>query len=133
MNANQTTITPSRKDTRRRRHETNRKERKRKARLRRRGAAQIRDELLQEDPHCWFCGLELSPGIATFDHLVPICLGGETSRSNGVLACANCNETKSDLPAELLVCRIQRGAGIVRLWHVPGIQLVPTFVEAPLK
>ena len=114
-------------------HKTNRKQRKSKQRRRRKLAAQMRDEMLQEDPHCWFCGLELSPGLATFDHFVPTSCGGETSRSNGVLACANCNETKSDLPAELLLCWIPRGAGIVRLWHVPGIQTFPTFLEAPLK
>ncbi len=112
-------------------HKTNRKQRKNKSRRQRALAAQMRDEMLQEDPHCWFCGLELSLGTnATFDHFVPHCRGGKTSRSNGVLACIDCNATKADLPAELFLCWISRGAGIVRLWDVPGVQLNATLEDS---
>ncbi len=105
--------------------------RKRRMNRRRRLRRQLRDQLLQEDPHCWFCGLELSLGTnATFDHFVPHCRGGATSKSNGVLAWADCNETKADLPAELFLCRLPRGAGIVRLWDVPGVQLNATLEDS---
>lgn len=106
--------------------------RKKRARRRKRSVRQWRDEMLQEDPHCWFCGLELVPGNATFDHFVPHCRGGETSRINGVLACNACNETKSDLPAELLLCRLQRGAGVIRIWEFSGVQLIPIFFESTM-
>ena len=86
-----------------------------------RRAKHIRRERLEADPHCWFCGVRLGPQTSTLDHLVPRSRGGQTTRSNTVLACRACNDTKSNLPADLFVCRLIRGTGILRLWEVPSV------------
>ena len=101
------------KDHIRRKRTLQQKRRKKKSR-------KIRNQLMQVDPCCWFCGLTLLPRKATFDHLIPHSKGGDTSEENGVLACKECNRTKADLPADLLVCRLGRGCGILRVWDIPG-------------
>lgn len=44
--------------------------------------------------HCWYCGQRLRAEEGTVDHLHPITLGGESTYSNCVLACATCNNAK---------------------------------------
>jgi len=103
---------------------TRKRTRQQRSRRRRiRTSRTIRKELMRDDPCCWFCGACLLSGQATFDHFVPHSKGGETSKANGVLACNACNDTKADLPAELMVCWQRRGAGIVRVWDVPGVRI----------
>lgn len=66
-----------------------------------------RQRLLEADPFCFYCRRKLwkpSPdgdGIlpnkyATIDHLLPLSRGGTDAGANIVLACFNCNGSKSD-------------------------------------
>ena len=81
----------------------------------------IRAGLLEQDPHCWFCGRYLMAEFATLDHFRrPHSRGGTESPDNVVLCCQPCNNTKSTLPPEFFACKPQRGAGIVRIWEIPG-------------
>ena len=49
----------------------------------------------QQKAQCVFCG---SPQVARWDHLVPINNGGETVIGNMVPACAQCDDSKRDVP-----------------------------------
>ena len=49
----------------------------------------------QENPECVFCG---SPDVKRWDHLVPIKSRGETVIGNMVPACAQCDDSKRDMP-----------------------------------
>jgi 5-methylcytosine-specific restriction endonuclease McrA len=68
--------------------------------------------LLQADPHCWYCGRELSEDTATFDHFIPRSRGGRNALFNGRLACQRCNARKADHLPELIVCPLLRGVGL---------------------
>ncbi len=37
---------------------------------------------------------------ATFDHVIPVCRGGDSWPENMVLSCHRCNSEKGDMPAE---------------------------------
>lgn len=57
--------------------------------------------LCRDNHHCQYCGLELSYGESTIDHVVPRSQGGETSWENVVIACHPCNRRKGGrTPAE---------------------------------
>ena len=49
----------------------------------------------QENPGCVFCGTQ---DVKRWDHLVPIKRWGETVIGNMVLACAQCDDSKRDVP-----------------------------------
>jgi hypothetical protein len=49
----------------------------------------------QQTAQCVFCG---SPKVERWDHLVPIKDGGETVIGNMVPACAQCDDSKRDVP-----------------------------------
>lgn len=56
----------------------------------------LRRQVLAEEPHCRIC---LATGKITrasvLDHVVPLCLGGPTIRSNVQPACEPCSASKS--------------------------------------
>ena len=45
---------------------------------------------------CHYCGRKLTRAIATFDHVVPLSLGGRDDFSNMVWCCRRCNHSKSN-------------------------------------
>lgn len=45
-------------------------------------------------PDCHYCGIALTQGTRTRDHVVPRALGGPTKRDNLVPACSPCNWAK---------------------------------------
>lgn len=53
-------------------------------------------QLLQEDPHCIWCGCTLTERTATWEHKVPLSMGGTNDRSNLALACKPCNNERGD-------------------------------------
>jgi 5-methylcytosine-specific restriction endonuclease McrA len=63
---------------------------------RRRRLARIKHELLDEDPHCYYCGVRLTAASATLDHALPRSKGGRDDKSNLCLACEPCNNDKGD-------------------------------------
>ena len=62
---------------------------------RRRGATQFctKEEWveLRKGTACAWCGCLLHQAFTHVDHIVPLCQGGEHTRDNLVLSCANCN------------------------------------------
>ena len=50
---------------------------------------------------CAYCGQRVHPKALTMDHKIPIIRGGESTRSNCVPACLECNKNKQNLPAEV--------------------------------
>jgi 5-methylcytosine-specific restriction protein A len=50
---------------------------------------------------CHYCGCTVSPKELTMDHLVPLALGGLSTKNNLVPSCKDCNnKKKSMLPLE---------------------------------
>jgi 5-methylcytosine-specific restriction endonuclease McrA len=55
---------------------------------------------------CWYCGTELPKGAArfdkagTFDHLLPLSRGGDSTEANLVAACRSCNSQKGSKTVE---------------------------------
>jgi hypothetical protein len=64
--------------------------------------------LLQIDPHCHYCGVELDSFTATIDHKIPRSKGGKNNKGNRVLCCRRCNTLKGDMDYEEFI-RIRRG------------------------
>lgn len=52
----------------------------------------LRRRVLREEPTCRACGRERS---AVADHVVPLCAGGRTERSNMQGLCARCHNRKT--------------------------------------
>ena len=58
---------------------------------------------------CFYCDKEVSlklknhPDSATVDHIVPQSKGGRNQAHNYVMACKECNESKSDKPLVVFV------------------------------
>ncbi len=55
-----------------------------------------RARMLQNDPHCIYCGKELTAETATAEHATPQCQGGLHNPWNLFLACAPCNGERSN-------------------------------------
>jgi len=58
---------------------------------------QLFKTILNRDKCCVYCG---SKTHLTYDHIVPVSLGGTTTYDNLVIACANCNSAKHKNPVE---------------------------------
>lgn len=58
--------------------------------------------LLREETRgtCIYCGIPLTTGAMTYDHIVPRSLGGRSCFENYVLACPDCNVAKDNLPVD---------------------------------
>ena len=62
-----------------------------------------RRRLLAVDPHCRYCGDDLTFRRACLDHVVPKSAGGTNRRSNLVLCCRTCNRMKGSWSAAELL------------------------------
>lgn len=73
------------------------------------GAAhnRIRRQLIAEDPNCRRCG---KPGSHA-DHIVAICLGGETTPENMTLLCAPCSRSKTAQEGNYIRWHVKPKAG----------------------
>ena len=49
---------------------------------------------------CWYCGIQLEPFSFPVDHVVPKCKGGDSSVSNLVPCCGQCNGRKGHKSVE---------------------------------
>lgn len=57
---------------------------------------------------CYYCEGEFAVSELTMDHKIPIIRGGETSRSNVVTSCKECNNKKKYFtPAEMALRRLK--------------------------
>ncbi len=53
---------------------------------------------------CNYCEERFSPAELTMDHIVPVCRGGKSVKSNILPCCKDCNSEKKYLtPAEILL------------------------------
>lgn len=68
----------------------------------------LRRALLASDPHCAYCGDELTLRNSSIDHIVPRAAGGSSEQSNIVLACRRCNFRKADLRSDELLAWTNR-------------------------
>lgn len=50
---------------------------------------------LRSGTHCHWCAIDLHPGFTNIDHVRPLAWGGQHTRDNVVLACANCNQRRA--------------------------------------
>ena len=49
---------------------------------------------LRDKGRCQYCGSLLERGVATYDHVLPRAHGGQTTWTNIVIACLDCNQKK---------------------------------------
>lgn len=80
---------------------------------------------LRDCGECVYCFRKLGPREATYDHLVPVSVGGLTTMVNLAVACELCNTTRGDVRFTLWMRHREaryRGerqwAVWVRLWHL---------------
>lgn len=57
---------------------------------------------------CQYCGVQPGTGDLTIDHVVPRSRGGDTSWTNCVLACLDCNSRKADRTPEQVGLRLKK-------------------------
>jgi 5-methylcytosine-specific restriction endonuclease McrA len=55
-----------------------------------------RERLIVVDPHCKYCGKELTIDNSTLDHIKPVARGGTNHPDNLALACGPCNNKKGN-------------------------------------
>lgn len=55
-----------------------------------------REKLLDQDPHCRWCGCTLTKRTATLDHIVPLGQGGKNEEKNYCLSCEPHNSIRGD-------------------------------------
>ena len=77
----------------------------------------LRQELYDRSTDCHWCGVrvrivptvargqQIPDDMATLEHLVPECRGGEYGLGNMVLACMRCNSVRSNYPTLLYALR----------------------------
>lgn len=58
---------------------------------------------------CKYCGQRIPLGVATFDHVIPKCLGGTGRQTNLVIACVNCNRKKANKPPHVWMNELAQG------------------------
>lgn len=51
---------------------------------------------IRDNGKCRYCGVKLNKANATWDHYIPVSLGGDNSWTNAVLACQSCNMRKDN-------------------------------------
>jgi len=66
--------------------------------------------LLRSAGACWYCGVPLTMGTVTADHVVPVHHGGQAVLDNLVASCRDCNAAKGDKSLEAF--RRQRGGKV---------------------
>lgn len=59
-----------------------------------------RVQALSEAPRCYYCTRPLTRDVLSWDHVVPLCRGGDNGADNKVRACKRCNNRKGPLTAE---------------------------------
>jgi hypothetical protein len=57
----------------------------------------LKVKLLNQSNRCCWCGATLTLATATFEHRVPLSLGGTNDENNLALACAKCNHERGDI------------------------------------
>jgi hypothetical protein len=65
--------------------------------------------LLEKDPHCYYCRCEVDLSNSTLDHLVPRSKGGTGRLDNLVLSCYICNHRKGDKSVEEFLKELNNG------------------------
>jgi len=50
--------------------------------------------------HCQYCGASVPPKELTMDHIVPLAMGGSSSKGNIAACCKACNNKKKDHDAD---------------------------------
>lgn len=75
---------------------------------------------------CQYCGVRPPDDECTIDHVLPKCMGGDTSWTNCVLACYQCNSQKADRrpedafrPKDREKARRWRGPSPMKLLNTP--------------
>jgi len=89
-----------------------------------------RSNIYSRDRHtCQYCGTRLPEEHLTFDHIIPVVMGGERSWENIVTCCLNCNHRKGGNTPQ------QVGMELIRPPRTPrglgAITLVYSFHTAP--
>ena len=86
---------------------------------------------LRDGFQCQYCGLRLSAGGLTFDHVVPRSRGGLSTWENVVAACSPCNLRKGDrLPREVDMWPHQRPyAPTLQDLHANGRLFPPNYLH----
>jgi hypothetical protein len=54
----------------------------------------IKKRLMKKNPVCCYCGIKITPQIASLDHYIPRIKGGGDFDANYRLCCLNCNANK---------------------------------------
>lgn len=66
-------------------------------------ADDVKRLLEQQRAKCIYCGTDISDGLHTIEHVIPLSRGGSNSIENIALACRSCNARKGQkLPSEFL-------------------------------
>jgi 5-methylcytosine-specific restriction endonuclease McrA len=81
-----------------------------------------RSIMLRDQFCCQYCGLALTPGKLTLDHIIPRARGGTSIWENLVAACSPCNHKKGDRTPEEAGMRLLNRPG--RFTAVVGRQLL---------
>lgn len=68
--------------------------------------------LIEKDPHCYYCRREVDFSNSTLDHLIPRSKGGTGNLSNLVLACYSCNHKKKDMNYEEFIQKLKEEQAI---------------------
>lgn len=64
---------------------------------------------IRDGGYCFHCPRKLSPRTMTFDHVIPVCLGGRSHTRNLVLSCKSCNRRRGHKPlAEVDLARLEK-------------------------
>lgn len=61
---------------------------------------EIASQLLRQHHRCFWCSCDISGGLHTIDHYIPLARGGSNFAHNIVLACRSCNASKGNKPPD---------------------------------
>lgn len=72
---------------------------------------------IRDNSECGYCGVKLSSKEVTFDHILPLAVGGTTDFDNLITACKTCNQLKGARTPQ------QAGMPLLKKPHIPTFLL----------
>ena len=63
-------------------------------------AATKKNIFVRDNFQCQYCGVAVTMGSGTIDHVIPTCRGGPNTITNTVCSCKRCNNRKDNMTAE---------------------------------
>lgn len=68
-----------------------------------------REHFILQSGRCFYCDSQIDFEASTLDRIIPGARGGQYTHENTVMACAPCNQSRGDYPADIWLVLTKTG------------------------